>query len=198
MSQNSYYSEWFAQAYRAGVQSPQPSRIRQNVLSKPPHTVILDPSGLQAHHIPVAWQDVRLGRVGALVEQLMALNENPAACDAMQGRMVIVQTRRSASDIGFTSEQLHKFVRHVHALWPYWLHFMRPDPVNMRFLAPLLEHDFNMEISGTAEELSSFIPTVAHMRGAGNILHRQLDISSQLSAAIHAKALYALHQAITS
>ena len=92
---------------------------------------------------PAPWvitrADIESGLIGSSLDALMHLSEDPAQCIAQRLRLRLVYSGYEDDPrvIAAIPEIAH-FMQNLTAHWPYWLHFLEPEPNNLGLFLTLL------------------------------------------------------------
>ena len=102
---------------------------------------LLSPVGLAVPSKPLSIhrREVQLARVGPVVQRLMELTDMPLACakNASRYRLTFVGYHSENKEIG-QIQAIAEFFQQVSAQWPYWIHFLAPEPDNLATLLSMV------------------------------------------------------------
>jgi hypothetical protein len=164
------------------------SNLRNSML----HTV------LPPHDLTFTHQEVRSGRVGAAVDRLMDLTDTPQACAQNMSRFRLAFSGYSTSPHELAQiPDVASFFQKVTEQWPYWLHFLSPQPENMATLLNLTFTPINVDVKGDLvrsriEISESSIANFQTMGRATTHLHNAMGAPKQITQTMGAQLRHAL------
>lgn len=188
MEQNLGLHKWLRQVYAA---SAQPDRRTLKATWRPPAQLPLE-EPVETAPAPmctlmIGAHDVRARRIGPTVEQLLALSDSPQQMTKFQGRVGLAFSETLPN---WPTHARIAFLRDVNSHWPYWLHFLHPNPAILRMLLWLCDYPASDEpelpFTPSPQQLSSLL---AKLSASCSVLHAYHGIPRQQSQDIQSVSL---------
>ena len=104
---------------------------------------------LQPRHFTITRKEVLGGRVGPVVQRLMDLTDTPLACAQQTSRLKLsfVGYQQEKQELGQV-RSIAEFFQKVNAQWPYWMHFLDPQPDDIATLLSLIFIPTEVRVEG--------------------------------------------------
>ena len=110
---------------------------------------VLQKITLSPRHFLITRKEIMNGQVGPVVQRLMDLTDTPLACaqHTSRLRLAFVGYHKDKQEVG-QIRAIAAFFQKVNEQWPYWMHFLDPQPDDIATLLSLIFIPSEVRVEG--------------------------------------------------